>query len=84
MTGMKGMNRWLIGKSNSSVKSRRGNSVFFALLETMYRKDREMDVETAKAIVQRVYNETDEHRSELWQVRMEKTILLVQLKPESR
>ncbi|SDD64495.1 hypothetical protein SAMN02799630_04555 [Paenibacillus sp. UNCCL117] len=49
-----------------------GETCLFALLETMYRKEREMDQETAKELIQRIYSYTDEHRSELWQVRMEK------------
>ncbi|RKN71858.1 hypothetical protein [Paenibacillus ginsengarvi] len=61
-----------------------GEICLFAVLETMYRKDREIDLETAKVIVQRIYGYTDEHRSELWQVRIEKTVLAVQLKQEGR
>lgn len=60
-----------------------GEVCLFALLETMYRKDREIELETAREIVRRIHLYTDERRNELWQVRMDKTILAVRLKPES-
>jgi hypothetical protein len=59
-----------------------GEICLFTLLEAMYQKDREVDPGAAKELAQRMYAYTEERRTELWQVRLEKTILAVQLKPE--
>ncbi|TNJ63595.1 hypothetical protein FE784_24360 [Paenibacillus hemerocallicola] len=61
-----------------------GEMYLCTLLETMYHKDREVDPGAAKELAQRMYAYTEERRTELWQVRLEKTILAMQLKPESR
>lgn len=60
-----------------------GEICLFSLLETLYRKDNEMDLDTAKKLIQHRHGYIDEYRSVLWRVRMEKTILAVQLKPEA-
>lgn len=50
-----------------------GEVCLFTLLELMYRKDREIDLETAKEITHRIHLYTDDCRRELWQVRCDAT-----------